>query len=111
MNLSMSATIDEGPTVVTLIHVYDVEPHRQGELLELLERAVVDVMQNLEGFLSSTVHRGIDGKHVATYAQWARLEDFEATLSNPKAQETARIANAMGHSASALYRVDSVLGR
>jgi hypothetical protein len=65
----------------------------------------------LDGFISSTIHRGLDGKHVATYAQWARREDFEAMLAHPKVQEHVRIANIIGRSAPALYRVDSVLGK
>ena len=43
----MSTTIDESQTVVTLINVFDVEPHKQDELVELLERAAGEVMQYL----------------------------------------------------------------
>ena len=107
----MPTTIVESQTVVTLINIFDVEPHRQGELVELLERAAVEVMQYLSGFISSNIHRGLDGKHVAIYAQWARREDFEAMLAHPKVQEHVRIANAIGRSAPALYIVDSVLGK
>jgi quinol monooxygenase YgiN len=107
----MSTIINESETVVTFINVFDVEPHKQDDLIELLERAVVDVMQYLDGFISANIHRGLDGKHVANYAQWARREDFEAMLAHPKVQEHIRLAGTIARSAPALYRVDSVLDR
>ena len=107
----MTTTIDESKTVVTLINVFEVELLKQDALVELLERATVEVTQYLQGFISSNIHRGLDGKHVATYAQWARREDFEAMLANPKVQEHVRIANTIGRAAPALYRVDSVCGK
>ena len=107
----MTTTIDENQSVVTLINVFDVEPLKQDELVELLEKDAVEVMQYLEGFISSSVHRGLDGKHVANYVQWARRTDFEATLGHPKVQECQRIVNAVGRSTSALYRVDSVCNK
>ena len=78
---SMSTTIDESRTAVTLINTFDVEPHKQDELVELLERAAVEVFQYLDGFISSNIHRGLDGKHVAAYAQWARREDTSPSLA------------------------------
>ena len=98
----MSTTIDESRTAVTLINTFDVEPHKQDELVELLERAAVEVFQYLDGFISSNIHPGLDGKHVAAYAQWARREDFEAMLAHPKVQEHVRIANTLGRSAPLL---------
>ena len=77
----MSTTIDESRTAVTLINTFDVEPHKQDELVELLERAAVEVFQYLDGFISSNIHRGLDGKHVAAYAQWARREDTSPSLA------------------------------
>ncbi len=107
----MSTTIDESQSVVTLINIFDVEPHLQDELIELLERANVEVMQYLDGFVSANIHRGLDGRHVANYAQWARRADFEAMLAHPKVQEHLKMASAIGRPAPALYRVDSVCGK
>lgn len=107
----MSTTINESESVVTFINVFNVEAHNQGNLIELLEWAVVERMQYMDGFISANIHRGLDGKHVANYAQWARREDFEAMLADPKVQERIRVVGAMARSAPVLYQVDSVVGR
>jgi len=107
----MPTIIEESRSIVAVINVYEVEPHKQTELVELLERATVDVMQYLEGFVSTNIHRGLDGKHVANYAQWARREDFEAMLAHPKVQEHIKAANALGRAAPSLYHVVSVFGK
>ena len=105
----MPTTISESPSVVTLIDVFEATPHEQADLVELLERSAVEVMQYLDGFISASVHRGLDGKHVALYAQWARREDLEAMLAHSKVEEQMRAARTLGRSTSALYSVDSVL--
>ena len=107
----MSTVINESEAVVTVINVFHVEPHLQGDLIEQLERGNVEVMQYLDGFLSAVIHRGVDGKHVASYAQWARREDVEAMLTHPKALEQIKAAGALGQAAPALYRIDSVCAK
>ena len=88
-------TIDPRSGLCTLINVFTVEPERQEALVKLLEEATEQVMRHLPGFVSANLHRGLDGTHVANYAQWASREYFEAMLRNPRAQEHMRAAAAM----------------
>jgi hypothetical protein len=37
------------------------------------------------GYVSANIHRGLDGRHVANYAQWRSTQDFRAILENPEA--------------------------
>ncbi len=97
--------------VITLINIFEVSRERQSELVDLLERATVEVMQHLPGFISANIHRSLDGMHVANYAQWRTVEEFERMLANPEAQVHMRQATAMAKPAPVLYRVESVHSR
>lgn len=106
----MSTTIDAGVPGITLINVFSVAPDRAEELLQLLTEATEKVMRHRRGFVSANLHLGIDGRHVANYAQWRSVEDFEAMLADPEAREHMAAAAAIADSAPVLYRVASVHG-
>lgn len=72
--------------VTTLINTFEVDPEKQQELIDLLTEATTDVMRHLDGFVSANLHKSLDGKHVANYAQWENKATFEAMLKNPEAQ-------------------------
>jgi quinol monooxygenase YgiN len=104
----MSTTIETGKPVVTLINVFTVDAARQAELIALLDRATVEVMRHLPGFVSANIHRSLDGTKVANYAQWRSKEDFQAMLKDPRAQEHMRAVTAMAQAEPVLYEVASV---
>ena len=101
-------TIEEGAPVVTLVNVFTVEPHRQAELIELLDRATEEVMRHRPGFVAANIHRGLEGTRVANYAQWESVEAFRAMLADPTARTHMEEALAMAEAAPALYEVSSV---
>ena len=78
-------TISPNNDVVTLINVFTVPPEYQQRLVDLLIEATESVMSTLPGYVSANIHRGLDGRHVANYAQWRSREDFEAMLQHPQA--------------------------
>jgi quinol monooxygenase YgiN len=69
--------------LVTLINVFTVEPVNQQRLVDLLIRATDGVVNRVPGFISSTLHRSIDGTKVTMYAQWRSAEDYQAMRENP----------------------------
>jgi quinol monooxygenase YgiN len=75
--------ISPSPKSVTLINVFTVEPANQQQLLELLARATETSVRHAPGFISSSLHRGLDGTKVTMYAQWRSAEDYEAMRGNP----------------------------
>lgn len=103
-----TTTIAQDAPVITLINVFEVPQARQEALIELLERATVEVMRHQPGFVAANIHRGLDGRHVANYAQWRTLEDFQRMLKNPAAQVHMNEASAMANAAPILYQVASV---
>lgn len=76
-------TISKGRTPLTLINVFTVTPEKQDELIELLTEVTAQNVRHHQGFISASLHRGIDGKKVTMYAQWAGVEDYEAMRQNP----------------------------
>jgi quinol monooxygenase YgiN len=76
-------TISLNSKPVTLINVFTVEPENQQQLLELLARATETSVRHAPGFISSTLHRGLDGTKVTMYAQWRSIEDYRAMRENP----------------------------
>jgi quinol monooxygenase YgiN len=100
--------IEKGQPVVTLINVFTVAPEKQDELVRVLVDATEEVMQHLPGFVSASIHRGLDGKEVTNYAQWASREAFEAMQKEPRAQTHMKAAAALGKFEPHLYEVSSV---
>ena len=86
----------EKDNIVALINVFTVEPANQRRLVDLLTRATEGSVNRAPGFISSTLHRSIDGTKVTMYAQWRSAEDYQAMRqgsgSLPFLQEALTIA-------------------
>lgn len=67
---------------VVLINVYRCEPERQTVLMEHLS-AMVRAQRELEGFISATVHRGLNGRVAAVHAVWQSREEWKAMARHP----------------------------
>jgi quinol monooxygenase YgiN len=76
-------TIAKGAAPLTLINVFTVTPEKQDELIELLTNVTEQNVRHHKGFVSASLHRGIDGKKVTMYAQWASVDDYETMRRNP----------------------------
>src|SRR5690606_17601726 len=82
--------------LLTLINVFTVDPVNQQKLVELLTLATENSVRQIEGFISSSLHRSIDGTKVTMYAQWKSIEDYQNMRSNatasPYLEEALKIA-------------------
>ena len=78
----MNQTSEKGG-IITLINVFTVEPANQQRLVDLLTRATDGSVNRAPGFISSTLHRSIDGTKVTMYAQWRSAEDYQAMRQDP----------------------------
>ena len=76
-------TVSPMRKLVTLINVFTVDPGNQQQLIELLARATETSVRHAPGFISSSLHRGLDGTKVAMYAQWRSVEDYQAMREDP----------------------------
>ncbi len=88
-------TITKGRNVVTLVNVFTVAPENQEKLVAILIEATERTMKHLPGFVSASIHRGLDGTKVVNYAQWRSRADFEALRENPQARPHMEAAAAL----------------
>jgi quinol monooxygenase YgiN len=69
--------------MISLINVFTVDPANQHRLLDLLVRATDEFVSRAPGFVSSTLHRSLDGTKVTMYAQWRSAGDYESMRRDP----------------------------
>jgi quinol monooxygenase YgiN len=89
-------TITKEANFLTLINVFTVDPINQQKLVDLLTLATEISVRQITGFISSSLHRSIDGTKVTMYAQWKSIEDYQNMRSNstasPYLEEALKIA-------------------
>lgn len=78
-------TITKNNDVVTVIIIFSIEPERQQELIDTI-LTFVDTVQKQPGFVSTSLHKSLDGVRVMNYAQWRSQEDYEAFVNNSEVQ-------------------------
>jgi heme-degrading monooxygenase HmoA len=103
--------IATGDGSLALINIFTVAPDKADALVALLDQATETVMRRQPGFISANIHKSLDGRHVANYAQWRSQADFEAMQKNPECRkhmgDAAKLAEKFE---PALYTVASVHG-
>jgi len=70
---------------VTFINVFTVtDPANQHRLVDLLTRVTNDIVRHVPGFISSSLHRSLDGTKVTMYAQWRSMAEYDAMRVDPR---------------------------
>lgn len=72
-------------SALTQINVFTVEPDRQEPLIEYLARAA-RVASEVPGWMSASLHHGLDGTRVVNYAQSEDLDAAQRVLQHLKAR-------------------------
>lgn len=75
----MTATDDP----VVLINIFKCDQRHLDELIERLA-ALAKVQSELPGFVSATLHRGLNGRVAANHAVWASATDWKAMTRHPR---------------------------
>ena len=70
-------------SLVTFINVFTVDPEDQQRLVDLLTKVTQTFVRHAGGFVSSSLHRSLDGRKVTMYAQWRTMEDYERMRKDP----------------------------
>lgn len=68
---------------VVLINIFKCDARRQDELIEHLT-ALAQVQRALPGFVSGTLHRGLNGRVVANHAVWGSATDWKIMTRHPQ---------------------------
>jgi quinol monooxygenase YgiN len=98
-------TIAVNNNYLTLINIFTTEPQHQEKLIELLSQATETTVMHVPGFISSALHRGLDGKKVTMYAQWRSMEDYQNMRRNPAASPYLDEALKLATFEPAMYEV------
>jgi quinol monooxygenase YgiN len=72
--------------VLTVIIIFAVQPERQQELIDTIIEFLETAVKHQPGFVSSSLHKSLDGVRVMNYAQWRSKEDYEAFVNNSEVQ-------------------------
>lgn len=83
-------TIAKHNEVITVIILFAVEPEQQQELINTIVEFIEAEVKHQPGFVSSSLHKSLDGVRVLNYAQWKTLEDYKAFLNNAEVQSRGR---------------------
>jgi hypothetical protein len=98
-------TISRENQLLTLINIFTVEPANQQELVGLLVEATEASVRYVQGFVSASLHRSLDGTKVAMYAQWRSIEDYRAMRNNSTASPYLERALALARFDPGMYEV------
>jgi quinol monooxygenase YgiN len=98
-------TIAKDNKVVTFINVFTTAPADQPEVLAILDRVTSTIVRHAPGFVSSSLHRSVDGTKVVMYAQWRSIEEYEAMRANPEPIPFLQQAMKLATFAPGMYEV------
>lgn len=80
----MTITITMGRPIATLLNIFTVTPEKQQALIDLLVEVTETEIKHRSGYVSTTLHKSVDGTRVMNYAQWERQEDADALFTDPR---------------------------
>jgi quinol monooxygenase YgiN len=75
-------TISKDQDVITVMAIYATQPEEQQRLIDTVRDFTLAAMRLQSGFISSTIHRSLDGVRVINYAQWKSQEEYFAFIKN-----------------------------
>ena len=100
---------DPDAAPVVLINVFKCETDKQDALLERLAE-LVRAQVGLPGFVSATLHRGLNGRTVANHAVWRSVEDWKAMTRHEAVSAAMRPIMALATFEPNLYEAGEVIG-
>jgi len=89
---------------LTFINVFTVDPVNQQKLIDLLIQAT-NIVKKQAGFISSSLHRSLDGRRVTMYAQWESIEHYNRMRGNPAASPFLQQAMEIASFEPGMYEV------
>lgn len=98
-------TISKDTQFLTLINVFTVDPSNQQALVDLLTRATKEGVQDINGFISASLHRSLDGTKVTMYAQWESIDTYNTMRATPAASPYLEQALGMAKFDPGMYQV------
>lgn len=71
---------------IILINNFVVEDAtKQQKVVDMLEEASKQILSKHDGFISTRIHKSLDGKKIMSYVQWKNEDAIEKMLNDPRA--------------------------
>ena len=71
---------------IVLINNFEVEDAtKQQKVADILENSSKQILSKHDGFISTRIHKSLDGKKVMSYVQWENEDAIEKMLNDPRA--------------------------
>ena len=71
---------------IILINNFEVEDATtQQKVADILENSSKQILSKHNGFISTRIHKSLDGKKVMSYVQWENEDAIEKMLNDPRA--------------------------
>lgn len=102
--------IKAGNSIITQINVFTVPSGQQQELVEYLAGAA-HVAREVDGWLSASLHRSVDGTRVVNYAQSIDLDAARRVFEHLTAKGLIEGNKRYGEAHPGLYEVAFTLER
>lgn len=102
--------IKAGTPIVTQINVFTVPNGQQQPLIDYLSEAA-KVARDIDGWLSASLHRSLDGTRVVNYAQSADQAAAQRIIERLKTKGLLEGNRAYGEAHPGLYEVAFTLER
>jgi heme-degrading monooxygenase HmoA len=75
-----------GKNNIILINNFEVEDAtEQQKVANMLEDFSKQILSKHDGFISTRIHKSLDGKKVMSYVQWKNEDAIEKMLNDPRA--------------------------
>jgi len=84
ISLKRMTTISKENNYLTFINIFKVNSDNQQKLIDLLIEANQTVKEQ-PGFISSSLHKSLDGEKVTMYAQWESIDHYNSMRNNAAA--------------------------
>ena len=94
--------------IVTQINVFTVEPGNQQALIDLL-RESAEFASRIEGWISASIHRSLDGTRVVNYAQSRDMESSQRVIEALRTAGYLERNKLLGEAHPGLYEVVATL--
>jgi quinol monooxygenase YgiN len=91
--------------MIVFINIFHVDPANQQRLVDILTQVTEEIVSKAMGFVSSTLHRSMDGAKVTMYARWSSLADYEAMRQDPAPRPFLEAALSIARFDPGMYEV------
>ncbi|MES2056754.1 MAG: antibiotic biosynthesis monooxygenase [Pseudomonadota bacterium] len=102
--------IESGSGVLTQINLFTCRPENQQALIALLRESAAAV-SDVDGWISASIHRGLEGDRVVNYAQSRDAAAQAAVMARLRAGGYLACNTALGTAHPGLYEVVATIGR